>query len=176
MSEQGKQKRHREETEHDMINLIENLKRGDDVKYNRRAFIKSMTGATVALGLATIPFQIVSANKKADKDARVKIAELASLPKGSSVNFSYPTEGDTAILVHTVEGELVAYNKKFKHLQCPVFYEKERDILVCPCHRGFFNIKTGHPMEGPPQRELPLIELEVAGGAVYAVGRKYRHE
>ncbi|GAA3320260.1 hypothetical protein GCM10020331_030520 [Ectobacillus funiculus] len=39
-----------------------------------------------------------------------------------------------------------------------------------------FNIKTGHPMEGPPQRELPLIELEVAGGAVYAVGRKYRHE
>lgn len=176
MSEQGKKKRHREETEHDMMNLIENLKRGDDVKYNRRAFIKSMTGATVAIGLATIPFQIVGANKKADKEARVKIAELASLPKGNSVTFSYPTEADTAILVHTVEGELVAYNNKCTHLQCPVFYEKERDILVCPCHRGFFSVKTGHPVEGPPQRELPLIELEVDNGVVYAVGRKYRHE
>ncbi|GAA3320258.1 hypothetical protein GCM10020331_030510 [Ectobacillus funiculus] len=67
----GSKKRHREETEHDMMNLIENLKRGDDVKYNRRAFIKSMTGATVALGLATIPFQIVSANKKRQIRMRV---------------------------------------------------------------------------------------------------------
>ncbi|MCP8967524.1 ubiquinol-cytochrome c reductase iron-sulfur subunit [Ectobacillus ponti] len=169
-------KRQKPETEHDMSNLIDNLKRVDDVKYNRRAFIKSMTGATVALGLATLPFQIAGAKKKADQEARVKIAELSSLPKGASTTFSYPTEGDTAILVHTVEGELVAYNNKCTHLQCPVFYEKERDILVCPCHRGFFDIKTGHPVEGPPQRELPLIELEVQDGKVYAVGRKYRHE
>ncbi|WP_028399736.1 Rieske 2Fe-2S domain-containing protein [Ectobacillus panaciterrae] len=171
-----KKKRHREETDHDMSNLIDNLKRVDDVKYNRRAFIKSMTGATVAIGIATLPFQIAGAMKKEDDPTHVKIIELSSLPKGKSVTFSYPTESDTAILVHTVNGELVAYNNKCTHLQCPVFYEKERDILMCPCHRGFFDIKTGHPVEGPPQRELPLIELEVKNGVVYAVGRKYRHE
>lgn len=39
-----------------------------------------------------------------------------------------------------------------------------------------FKKATGHPMAGPPQRELPLIQLEVVDGGIYAVGRQTRHE
>jgi len=106
---------------------------------------------------------------------RVKIADLADIKKGDSLNFNYPSEEEPAILVHTKAGELKAYNNKCTHLQCPVFYEHEQEVLLCPCHRGFFDLNNGHPLAGPPQRELPLIELEVENDIVYAVGRKIRH-
>lgn len=160
----------------DMINLIDNLNRKDDLTYNRRSFLKSAVGASVTLGLATLPFSIKAMMDDGSEDIlRVEIVDLEDLPKGQSVNFHYPTEADTAILVHTISGELKAYNNKCTHLQCPVFYEKEEDILLCPCHKGYFDVNNGQPVAGPPQRELPLIELEVKGGTVYAVGRKIRH-
>jgi len=40
--------------------LVDNLSRADDVKLNRRAFIKSTFGAGIALGLATVPFNIAT--------------------------------------------------------------------------------------------------------------------
>ncbi|MFZ3588052.1 Rieske 2Fe-2S domain-containing protein [Bacillus sp. DJP31] len=160
----------------DMINLIDNLNREDDLKYNRRSFLKSAVGASITIGLATLPFSIKAMMDNDEEDIiRVKIIELEKLAKGNSVNFNYPTESEPAILVHTVSGELKAYNNKCTHLQCPVFYEKEEDVLLCPCHKGYFNVYSGQPVAGPPQRELPLIELEIKGGTVYAVGRKIRH-
>ena len=160
----------------DMINLVDNLNRQDDLKYNRRSFLKSAVGASVTLGLATLPFSIKAMMDDGTENIhKVEIIDLADLPKGQSVNFNYPKDHEPAILVHTVNGELKAYNNKCTHLQCPVFYEKEEDILLCPCHKGYFSVDNGHPVAGPPQRELPLIELEVENGTVYAIGRKIRH-
>ncbi len=167
--------RNQKDTNADMINLVDNVSREDDLKYNRRAFLKTAVGTSVALGVATIPFS-VKAMLGVEKDyERVEIAKLADLPEGDSVVFNYPTEKDPAILVHTVNGDLKAYNSACTHLMCPVFYEKEQDVLLCPCHAGYFDVNNGHPTAGPPQRELPLIEIEVDNGIVYAVGRQYRH-
>ncbi|WLR42370.1 Rieske 2Fe-2S domain-containing protein [Bacillus carboniphilus] len=158
-----------------MINLIDNLSRADDLKFNRRSFLKSAVGASVTLGLATLPFSTLAFQIKGEKGDRTFICKLAEVKKNSSVNFNYPDESEPAILIHTKDGELKAYNSKCTHLQCPVFYEKEEETLVCPCHKGYFNLSSGQPMAGPPQRELPLIELEVQDGNVYAIGRKVRH-
>ena len=158
-----------------MINLVDNLNRDDDLKYNRRAFLKTAVGASVTLGIATLPFSIKAMMNDEEEVNRVKIADLADIKKGDSLNFNYPSEEEPAILVHTKAGELKAYNNKCTHLQCPVFYEHEQEVLLCPCHRGFFDLNNGHPLAGPPQRELPLIELEVENDIVYAVGRKIRH-
>jgi len=176
MSEEKKLGRNKRESEDPMISLVDNLDRADDLKYNRRSFIKSAVGASVALGLATLPFTIKAAFGKPEEDTtRMEIGKLSDLPKGDSMNFNFPTEDEPAILVHTKDGQLKAYNNKCTHLQCPVFYEKEQDILLCPCHRGFFDVKSGHPVAGPPQRELPMIQLEVEGDRIFAVGRKIRH-
>lgn len=176
MSDDKKIGRNKNDSEDPMINLVDNLGREDDLKYNRRSFIKSAVGASVALGLATLPFTIKAAFGKREEDiTRVEIGKLSELPKGESMNFNFPTEAEPAILVHTKDGQLKAYNNKCTHLQCPVFYEKEQDILLCPCHRGFFDVKNGQPLAGPPQRELPMIQLEVVGDRIFAVGRKIRH-
>lgn len=168
--------RNKKDSNDDMINLVDNLNRQDDVKYNRRSFLKATVGASVTLGLATLPFSIKAMMDDGAKDVnRVEIAKLSDVPKGESFKFGYPTEDDMALLVHTKDGQLKAYNSKCTHLSCPVFYESTKDVLLCPCHKGYFNVSTGHPMAGPPQRELPLIELEVIDDVIYAVGRKIRH-
>jgi arsenite oxidase small subunit len=175
MPQDHNNKRNSKDTKDDMIHLIDNLNRDDDLKYNRRAFLKSAVGASITLGLATLPFSAIALNREEDDTNRKMITRLKDLPKDSSMNFNYPTDDEPAILVHTKEGKLKAYNNKCTHLQCPVFYEKEESVLLCPCHRGFFSVDNGQPLAGPPQRELPLIELEVKDGVVYAVGRKVRH-
>ncbi|PFM79969.1 (2Fe-2S)-binding protein [Bacillus sp. AFS077874] len=175
MPQENKGKRNVKESNDDMINLIDNLNRNEDLKLNRRSFLKSVVGASVALGLATVPFSAIALNNKKEDLNRQKIIKLKDLPKDSSIKFNYPTADEPAILVHTKDGNLKAYNNKCTHLQCPVFYDKEESKLLCPCHRGFFSVDNGQPLAGPPQRELPLIELEVVDGVVYAVGRKVRH-
>ncbi|CAM3848207.1 Rieske 2Fe-2S domain-containing protein [Mesobacillus zeae] len=167
---------HKQTEDQDMIKLIDNLNRKEDVGLNRRAFLKASFGATVAIGLATTPFGIFSYMRSEDGSVkRVEIADVKDLDIGESRNFGYPTKEDPAILVRTPDDKFVAYNNKCTHLQCPVFYEHKENILLCPCHKGYFNVDNGHPMAGPPQRELPKILLEVKDGKVFAVGREVRH-
>ncbi|MEW9671981.1 ubiquinol-cytochrome c reductase iron-sulfur subunit [Ammoniphilus sp. 3BR4] len=177
MPDEKKLRRNQKDTNDDMINLVDNIERENELKYNRRSFLKTAVGASVALGLATVPFSIKAMMGKGEADPlRVKIGELSQLPKGEALNFNYPTEHEPAILVHTHEGELKAYNNKCTHLQCPVFYEAKENILLCPCHQGYFSVDNGHPVAGPPQRELPMIDVEVVDGVIYATGRKIRHD
>jgi Rieske Fe-S protein len=175
MSDDKKKNNHQNDDQ-DMIKLIENLNRKDDVNLNRRAFLKASFGATVAIGLATTPFGVFSYMRDADgKVKRVEVADTKELAIGESKNFAYPTEDEPALLVRTPDDQYVAYNNKCTHLQCPVFYEHKENVLLCPCHKGYFDVNNGHPVAGPPQRELPKILLEVKNGKVYAVGREVRH-
>ncbi|KGP71007.1 ubiquinol-cytochrome c reductase iron-sulfur subunit [Pontibacillus yanchengensis] len=176
VDEKKNQKRNQRKADDDMINLVDNLNRSEDLRFNRRAFLKSAVGASLTLGIATLPFSIKAMMDDGEDDSeKLEIAKLSELPKGESMEFHYPTDSEPALLVHTKNGELKAYNNKCTHLQCPVFYEKKEEVLLCPCHRGFFNVNSGQPMAGPPQRELPKILLEVKGDVVYAVGREVRH-
>ncbi|MFV8829875.1 ubiquinol-cytochrome c reductase iron-sulfur subunit [Alkalihalobacterium sp. APHAB7] len=176
MTDKKKLGRNQKDSQDDMVNLVDNIDRDDDLKFNRRAFLKTAVGASVALGLATVPFSVRAMLGFAEDDfERTEIAKMVNVPKGSSITFNYPTDKDPAILIHTKAGEWLAYNSACPHLMCPVFYEPEKEELVCPCHKGYFDLHSGQPMAGPPQRELPLIEIELDNGVVYAVGRKIRH-
>ncbi|PRO66346.1 ubiquinol-cytochrome c reductase iron-sulfur subunit [Alkalicoccus urumqiensis] len=167
--------RNQREGKDELVQLVSNVNRADDVDLNRRAFIKATAGMSIALGLATIPFSIRAAIGMEEDDDAKEIIALDELPRGKSATFYYPEESDPALLIHTKSGELLAYNSACTHLMCPVFYESEKEELVCPCHKGYFDLKSGHPTAGPPQRELPRIDVEVRNGVVYAVGRQVRH-
>lgn len=55
----------------------------------------------------------------------------------------------------------VAYSKVCTHLGCPVgLYERELELLVCPCHQSMFNVRDGAvPNFGPAPRPLPQLPL-----------------
>jgi Rieske Fe-S protein len=102
----------------------------------------------------------------------VKIAGAEVLAPGTSLNFRYPTERDSAILVRSLDGSYRAFGQKCTHLSCPVYFEREHQRLECPCHEGAFNALTGDVLYGPPPRPLDAVSLEVRGnGEVWATGR-----
>jgi nitrite reductase/ring-hydroxylating ferredoxin subunit len=102
----------------------------------------------------------------------MKIEGGAALQPGSALNFYYPNENDTAILIRTKDGEYHAFGQKCTHLACPVYFEKQKERLECPCHEAGFDARTGGVLYGPPPRPLDRVEIEVRNGEVWAIGRK----
>lgn len=101
-----------------------------------------------------------------------RIASATALGAGQSLLFRYPTDKDPCILVRTRKGALVAFSSVCTHLSCAVIYRASDDHLFCPCHRGLFECGPdgARPIEGPPERPLPRITLDVRGDDVYATG------
>jgi len=56
------------------------------------------------------------------------------------------------------------------HLSCAVYFSAKEDRLECPCHQGFFSVRDGSVLQGPPPRPLPQITLERNGARLLAVG------
>ena len=149
--------------------------RGEEAQVTRREFCNflALTSTALFVGAAGFAGKSVLDAGRAPQFTPAKIEGAQNLQPGSALNFRYPTENDTAILVRTLDGKYYAYGQKCTHLACPVYYEQRRDRLECPCHEGGFAVETGNVLYGPPPRPLDRIELEVrAGGEVWAIGRK----
>jgi Rieske Fe-S protein len=149
--------------------------RDEEAQVTRREFCNFLGLTSAALFLGAAGF-----SAKTALDARNEPAYPASVVEGAgemapgtSLNFRYPTERDTAILVRARDGAYYAYGQKCTHLSCPVYYDRADDRFECPCHEGAFDVKTGDVLYGPPPRPLDRIQLELRGGGeVWAVGRK----
>jgi Rieske Fe-S protein len=102
------------------------------------------------------------------------LATAAELPPGGVVEFRYPTDDHPCLLLRLADGQLVAYGQQCTHLSCAVIPEPQQGVFRCPCHNGFFEIKEGRPVAGPPRRPLPRIQLQVRDGVIYATGVELR--
>jgi Rieske Fe-S protein len=103
-----------------------------------------------------------------------RVGSLADVAVGGTLTFTYPGEHDPCVLVRLSDTEIVAYSQKCTHLSCAVIPRPEQNALHCPCHEGFFDLRTGRPTAGPPSRPLPRITLEVRGGDIFATGVESR--
>ncbi len=99
------------------------------------------------------------------------IVPVDAIPVGGHHVFAYPGENDPCILVRLDEATFVAFDRLCTHLLCPVLPQPEQGRLHCPCHEGFFDLASGRPLSGPPQRPLARITLEIRNGTVYATGK-----
>ena len=102
----------------------------------------------------------------------LKIEGAEDMMPGSFLYFSYPKPGDAAVLVRGKDSEYFAFSRKCAHLGCSVDFDAARNCLICPCHRGTYDARTGYVIYGPPPKPLDQIILQMrAGGEVWAVGR-----
>lgn len=135
-------------------------------------FVVLTSGAFVA-GHAWIAAQhLIHARRPPPPRARV--ASLSALPIGSSMVFHYPGDHDPCLLIRPDADTLLAYSQACTHLSCAVIPKLDEGVLLCPCHHGFFDLRTGRNVSGPPPRPLPTITIEVQGDDVYAVGVQER--
>ena len=141
----------------------------------RRRFCNRVLLATSAMALGAAGLKVEGAAQQHGKliaypPMRIEGAERV-LP-GSFLYFSYPTPKDAAVLVRAQDGEYVAYSRRCAHLGCSVDFNNARRCLVCPCHQGAYDARTGFVLFGPPPRPLNPIVLEMrAGGQLWAVGQ-----
>lgn len=112
--------------------------------------------------------------RKEPRPAAARIARLADVPIGGTVLFHYPEGSPNRLLLRLSETSLVAYEQQCTHLTCPVVPAFERGELLCPCHHGVFELRTGRPIAGPPRRPLARVTLEVRDGWVVATGIERR--
>jgi nitrite reductase/ring-hydroxylating ferredoxin subunit len=103
-----------------------------------------------------------------------RIAALDEIRVGGVMTFTYPGPQDDCVLVRTADNDVVAYSQKCTHLSCAVRPRVREGTIHCPCHEGYFDLRSGRPLAGPPRRPLALVRLQVQGGVVYATGVEER--
>ncbi|GAC1387109.1 MAG: hypothetical protein NVSMB33_16670 [Ktedonobacteraceae bacterium] len=140
-----------------------------DEQVSRRELLRFAVMASGALFAATAGIVALNYLKPQGTVRQQVIAQATDVPTGEAHYFQYPTDQDPAILLHLPDGHFVAYSGKCTHLSCAVYYDANSGKLLCPCHEGVFDARTGAPLAGPPQRSLPKIELRQDGTTVYAV-------
>jgi Rieske Fe-S protein len=100
----------------------------------------------------------------------VEIARIDDVPVNSYRAFTYPTSADPAVLVRLGKDEFLAYSSECTHLQCPVLPDIDKGQFHCPCHAGYFDMRNGRPLGGPPRRPLARISLKIQSALIYATG------
>lgn len=147
------------------------IDQAQDEYVSRRELVKFivLTSAALALGQLWIVFKSTF-GRRPTRLAGEAIASADELPIGGAKTFTYPAGSTPRLLVRTRTAVFVAYDQQCTHLLCPVVPAVELGRLHCPCHNGWFDLETGRPLAGPPQRPLPRVLLEVRDGTVYATG------
>lgn len=150
--------------------------RDEEAQVTRREFcgFLFLTSTTLFAGAAGFAAKSVYDARQSRTFPTLSIDGASEMTPGSALNFHYPNEEESAILVRSRDGGYAAFGQKCTHLSCPVYYSKQNDRLECPCHEGGFDARTGEVLYGPPPRPLDKIEIEVRGDQVFAIGREVR--
>jgi len=148
--------------------------RNNEAQVTRREFCNflGLTSAALFLGAGGFAAKAALDAREAPAFPAARIDGAETLASNSALNFHWPTEQDSAILVRMSDGAYHAYGQKCTHLSCPVYYARDHQRLECPCHEGAFDAATGNVLYGPPPRALDVIQLEIHDGKVWAVARK----
>jgi Rieske Fe-S protein len=140
----------------------------DDV--TRREFVRYLVLASGAFAVGNAAIAAWSSLRPINEGKPRPIVVLDRVPAGGTHLFRYPTDDDPAILVGLPDDQLVAFSQKCSHLGCVVYYSADEQRMICPCHEGVFEGRTGRVLQGPPQRPLGKIDVEVRDGTVWALG------
>ena len=137
---------------------------------SRREMVKFLTLGSLILAAANWITALAGRLLRSHTYPEKMVGLTSDLDRQQSLLFRYPTEKDPCIGVKTPDGKLVAYSQVCTHLSCAVVYSNRENKLLCPCHKGAFNLSEGAPVGGPPTRRLPRILLEQRGNQIFAKG------
>lgn len=105
----------------------------------------------------------------AEANDGVVLTTVVDCSANSSLTFTAPDTGETAILVHEADGTVKAFSNVCTHRPYPVEYDANSQLLVCPLHRACFSANTGRVTQGPARRALASMQVHVdsKGNIVY---------
>lgn len=135
---------------------------------SRREFSKFLVlvsaGLTAGSGWVAVKDVVMPREPRAGD---VRLCSLSELPPGGMKVLALPATGEPALLLRLEDGELRAFEQKCTHLSCAVYFDPGAERIVCPCHAGAFDPRTGAVLQGPPPRPLRSFPLAVRDGEVW---------
>ena len=140
----------------------------EDEIVTRRDTLRFLLAGSGALFLATGALAIIGNLPSGANVQKVAIAKVGELAENAWKVFNFPDQYAQGILINLPGKGLVAYSDVCTHLSCAVLYQGDGK-LHCPCHEGLFDARNGDVLAGPPTRPLPLIQLAIENGTIYAV-------
>ena len=98
-------------------------------------------------------------NFKMDEITEVSFEDTSALP------WAGETSKTAAWLHRAGEQQFIAYSANCSHLGCPVRWEAEAKLFMCPCHGGVY-YQNGSVAAGPPPRGLTRYPVRIENGQV----------
>jgi Rieske Fe-S protein len=141
---------------------------------SRRDFVKFLMLVSGAFTTGQFFLLFQSLQDSSEALPVLEIASVVDIPIGGTHVFEYPEGSPSRILVRLSEENFVAYEQQCTHLLCPVIPEPENNVIHCPCHEGYFDLQSGRPIAGPPERPLARVLLEIRDGKIFATGIERR--
>ena len=143
------------------------IRQSEELRVTRRQFAKFACCSAAVFGATWLAKGKLFAPRVAALPAFV--ARIEEIPVGGTKLFRYPTEDDPCILVRLAPGRFAAYSQSCTHLRCPVHFNPEKNLLVCPCHEGFFSVGNGRVLAGPPPRPLARFPVQLRDGQIWVM-------
>ncbi|MGB4117967.1 MAG: arsenate reductase (azurin) small subunit [Polaromonas sp.] len=148
----------------------------EDVKLNRRFFLKSSGTAAAVVGSVVIPIKNADAATPAVSTAtnltypKRGVGKAGAMPVNQAVSFSYPDTSSPCYAIRLgnavpggvgPNGDIVAYSALCTHMGCPVVYEGGTKTFKCGCHFSVFDPEMGGQMVcGQATENLPKVRLD----------------
>ena len=144
------------------------INRGEAIQVSRRDFAKllAVVSGGMVLGNGIIAAKTFFSDDKTIGEKQ-KICAKNDIPVGGTKSFVLKNDSVPYILIHTEEGEFYAYEQKCRHLSCAVYYKPGTLKIEGPCHNGWFDVKTGEVLQGPPPRPLKKLVVTLQGDDIF---------
>ena len=154
---------------------------GDSPECARRRFLKRITyglGAATAMVLggvlasATIGPSIRRAPRQWLSVGRLETFVPGEVTTSSVrhevIDGFYKSQKIEPVMVYrdSNSNDVVAYNSRCTHLGCTVHWDDTKQIFLCACHGGAFDV-NGNVKTGPPPRPLDRYAIKVEEGNLY---------
>jgi Rieske Fe-S protein len=155
----------------------------------RRAFLRWATAvggffSTLLAGIPAVRAFLSPAFRKTHQEKWIRLGEVDQFDPAAPTKLDFVDAGNDAwietrrlrnVWVFTEDGEqFTVYNGRCTHLGCNYSLDQEKAVFRCPCHTGFFDIKTGAVLGGPPPRPLDQLAVKVEDGILYTQYEDFR--
>jgi menaquinol-cytochrome c reductase iron-sulfur subunit len=146
----------------------------DNPEETRRSFLVKLSLGLAALSAVAAGIPVVSALlapllevppqlwRKVGylDDFAIGTTTLVKFENADAKAWSGITTQSAAWLRRDTENKFTAFSVNCTHLGCPVRWEQDAELFMCPCHGGVY-YKDGSVASGPPPKALVQYEVRI---------------
>ena len=134
--------------------------------HTRRNFLKkiwTVMGILVGLEFLYLIYNFLRPQKR--KDVASSFLFNAGTADEFITNSITPFRSRNFFLSRLDNGEFLALSTRCTHLGCILECDKNRNLLLCPCHASMFDIE-GNVLRSPATRKLDRLEVTIENNQV----------